>query len=612
MSLLRKAQQFRFSQIDSSSWYATRAYDAAIDEGNDSLAVDALFLEAWNRHRAGDLHGGINGFKKVLEYPAVAENDVGFIRALGRIGVIYTDLGMFDSAMVYMLRYDALVDEHISNTNTEAKLQLGELYRAMGRPDKSSEYKLEAIRRARISGRRVDHIMSLFYYLDDHLSKIGSAEIQPYLEEYLALLDDNEWDEDVKRQHTPLLFGQLNDEERVALLEDAVDQNIARGLSSGVLFLNRELAKAQDRLGRKSDALATAINGLQMARERRDMGHLLGYHHLLGSIYQDRQEYQQALVHLGAYYHLRDSLKTVTINRNLDSLNVKFETARKEKQIADQSLEIQRKTNQRNLLLGGLAMALWFGTFLVLYFWNRQRLTRKLAAQEAEISQQRIAQLEQEKQLLAMHSMIEGQEAERIRIARDLHDGLGGLLGTVKAHFSVIQNEIHKLESLNVYDEVDKLIDTASAEVRRISHNMAPHALRFGGLKDALHDLSVQLRTHGLAVTFEWPGDDIELEQSSEVMLYRIVQELTNNVIKYAQASQLLIQFNRVEDELSIIVEDNGRGFDVEQASMGLGLKSVESRVTFLHGSLDIDSVEGEGTTVTIQMPLRPVNPDTA
>ncbi|MDX1406678.1 MAG: histidine kinase [Saprospiraceae bacterium] len=612
LSLLRRAQQLRLSQVDSSSWYAARAYEAALEENNDSLAVDALFLKAWNTHSAGDLQGGIDEFKELLVYPGVAEDDVGYIRALGRVGVIYTDLGMFDSAMVYMLRYDQLVDQHIGTTNTEAKLHLGELYRAMGRLDKSNEYKLEAIRRARISGRRMDRIMSLFYYLDDNLSNIGSAEMQPYLEEYLTLIDVGEWDESVRRQHAPLLLGQLTDTERVNLLEAAVAQNKQRGLTWGILFLNSELARSLDRLDRDQEAIAAAKDGLKMARAHGDMGHLLGYHNLLASIYEEQSEYARALYHQGMYFRLRDSLKTISINRNLDSLNVRFETARKEAQIADQSLEIQRKTNQRNLLLAGLAMALWFGTFAALYFWNRNRLTRKLARQDAEISRQHIAQLEQEKQLLAMHSMIEGQEAERIRIARDLHDGLGGLLGTVKAHFSVIQNEIRKLESIDVYDEVDKLIDTASAEVRRISHNMAPHALRFGGLRDALHDLAVQLRTHGLAVTFEWPEGPVRLDQPTEVMIYRIVQELTNNVVKYANASHLLIQFTLVDEVLSFVVEDDGQGFDLARASTGLGLKSVGSRVTFLHGSLDIDSMKGEGTTVTVQIPLPEINPDTA
>jgi len=135
---------------------------------------------------------------------------------------------------------------------------------------------------------------------------------------------------------------------------------------------------------------------------------------------------------------------------------------------------------------------------------------------------------------------------------------------------------------------------------------MAPHALRLSGLHDALGDLAKQINTPDLDVEFQWYGVEDRMEESTEIMLYRIIQELTNNVIKYAQAKSLHIQVNRFNDQLSLIVEDDGRGFDLEavQRADGLGLRSVRSRVEFLKGTMDIDTRPGDGTLVSVRIPL--------
>jgi signal transduction histidine kinase len=154
--------------------------------------------------------------------------------------------------------------------------------------------------------------------------------------------------------------------------------------------------------------------------------------------------------------------------------------------------------------------------------------------------------------------------------------------------------------------KISELVDHASTEVRRISHNMAPQALRMGSLKDAISDLATHARVMGLTVEYEWHGSEDRLPENIEIMLYRITQELVHNVIKHAQATHLLVQINRFEHEISIVAEDNGIGFDasVSKPEHGLGLKSLHSRVEYLDGILDIDSQSGEGTTISIQVPV--------
>jgi len=205
-----------------------------------------------------------------------------------------------------------------------------------------------------------------------------------------------------------------------------------------------------------------------------------------------------------------------------------------------------------------------------------------------------------------MNAMMEGQEAERTRIAKDLHDGLGGLLSTVKAHFGNIQSEIKKIESLQVYNRAQEMMDEACEEVRRISHNLMPGALRLEGLKTAIEQLGKELsEAHTFEVKVEAINFNSRMQETQEVFIFRIIQETLNNIVKHANAKNVLIQISETDDEYHFIIEDDGKGFDPIQIKSGLGLKSIQSRVDFLKGNLDIDTRPGIGTTVSFHIPKK-------
>ena len=208
-----------------------------------------------------------------------------------------------------------------------------------------------------------------------------------------------------------------------------------------------------------------------------------------------------------------------------------------------------------------------------------------------------------------MSSLLEGQENERIRIAKDLHDGLGGLLTTVKAHFGKIQSEIEKVENIDIYNTANLMIDKAHDEVRRISHGLMPADLRAGGLPVAVRQLVHELKTvHEMATDFELVGfNGSRLDEKVELASYRIIQELINNLLKYAEAEKVFIQLSKFENEIQIIVEDDGVGFDYEaelKSGKGMGLKSIMSRVTQLNGEMDAVTGKSKGTSVTVNIPL--------
>jgi two-component system, NarL family, sensor kinase len=215
--------------------------------------------------------------------------------------------------------------------------------------------------------------------------------------------------------------------------------------------------------------------------------------------------------------------------------------------------------------------------------------------------QEQIKFLERQQQVVSLQSMVNGQETERTRIAKDLHDGLGGLFSTVKMHFSTLHHEQKQLQTDPLFSKSYDLINTASEEVRRIAHNMMPEVLLKMGVVQATQELCNSISAGKLLkVAMQSYGMEKRLNASTEIMLYRIIQELLNNIIKHADATEAIVQFNREGNCLSVTVEDNGRGFSMNEGDEKItaGLSSVKSRVQYLNGQLSIDSQTEIGTTV--------------
>jgi signal transduction histidine kinase len=603
--LLKKSREFQLVDLDSSSWYATQAYRLALDKNQHDLALKSQLILGRNFQKKGAFEQAVAVYKQLLTSTPEDTYPEEYVQAYGRIGDCYTNLGAFDSAMVYLIQFDQLVDHHWSPNKIDAKLFLGELYRAMGRIDQSDQYKIEAIRRSEKSGNTMERMIALHYYLDDHKHELQSEGFQKYFQDYARLMNARSISK-MDFSHVTMFLEDLNKQDKIDALENAVKEGSDLGYLSTILIFRASLIDIYLEDGDFSKALEHAEKGILLTDRVDDKRFKVDFNRYLFKIHEGLQNYDKAIYFLQAHHEAKDSLEDIQVSKNIDELSVQYETAKKENQIKQQQLELQKSRYQRNLLLGGLAMVLWFGGFLIFYLLNRNRVTKRLSLQEAHIQAQKINQLEQEKSLLAMSSMIEGQEAERKRIAQDLHDGLGGLLSNIKAQLHDIERRVDALSGINLYGKASEMIDKASKEVRRIAYNMMPVTLSRLGLKAAIEDLTVNLtQNHPLILETQLMGLEKRLKESQEVMLYRIVQELCNNVIKHAEATTLMIQTNRIENDLIIVVEDNGKGFDLNSKdhAPGIGIKSLESRVEYLKGNLDISSSKG-GTCVTVQVPV--------
>lgn len=214
--------------------------------------------------------------------------------------------------------------------------------------------------------------------------------------------------------------------------------------------------------------------------------------------------------------------------------------------------------------------------------------------------------LEEKKQgMVRFESILNGQETERKRIAQDLHDGLNGDLSAIKFKISDLKERGVDPSEKESFQEVITMIDQACSQVRRISHDLVPASIEEFGLIESMNQFCKKLNlAHSTQIDFQAFGTYQPLPQNYESRLYRIIQELLNNITKHAEAQQALVQINFHEDELSISVEDDGKGFDPHSVHKGIGLKNIRSRMKLLQGELDIKSSE-TGTSVHILVDLK-------
>lgn len=328
----------------------------------------------------------------------------------------------------------------------------------------------------------------------------------------------------------------------------------------------------------------------------------------LSELEEKRGNFPAAYKYLKEFVTVNDSVNSRTHRENIQALETKYQSEIKDAKISQldgekkiQALSLKQKSTLNYLLIIIIA-ALLTGAFLGYRIFRNRQL---LAKQQDELQQQQIRELQKDKQLIAVDAMLKGQEEERSRLAKDLHDGLGGLLSGVKFSLSNMKdNLIVTPDNMAVFERSLDMLDTSIKELRRVAHNMMPEMLSKFGLDEALREYCNTVNTTGIVtIKYQSVGMENRLEKPTEIIIYRIIQELLNNILKHAVASEALVQLIRENDRLNIVVEDNGKGFDkaIIEESKGAGWASIRSRVEYLKGQLDIHSQPEKGTLVNME-----------
>lgn len=369
-------------------------------------------------------------------------------------------------------------------------------------------------------------------------------------------------------------------------------------------------ASALWQLGRRTEAMRWTLRALDLAQGASDDR---AVSELLWALHERQDSLgrpDSALYYLRLQTEVADRINKTRFDERMARSEVLFDTERKERRIAEQqqaldlaASEDRRKSLQRNIFIGVAAFAALVAGLL----WRLARSRRQRLEQEKELHGKTVDELLQKNEITAMHAMFEGQEKERDRVARDLHDRVGSMLGNVKMQMEVLEERMDtdQQEREGQYKKVYGLLVETVGEVRRISHDMVAGTLARFGLEKALEGLCDSVRVTGrLAVELRVFGLENRLERGVEITVYRIVQELVGNTLKHAKATELSIDVTRTPGRLSVIVADNGVGFDTSAASEGMGLANVRKRAAAIGGAITIDSTPGKGTTVSVEGPV--------
>lgn len=307
-------------------------------------------------------------------------------------------------------------------------------------------------------------------------------------------------------------------------------------------------------------------------------------------------DYENASYYWKRYFNHRDSIKKDEIAEKISKLEVQLRTQEKDTTIgqltAEKSETASRLKNQR--ILNGLfiaAAALLFTLLtLILYIYKNKQKNHA----------DRIRQLETDNELAIAKALLEGEERERQRIGRDLHDSLGGTLAGIRIQLSELQQQQPEPSLERVIVQLEDSIN----EVRRIARNMVPESLLCSGLNTALQDLCVAFSSADTTIEYQSAGLSKKLPSPMQTNLYRIVQELLVNALRHGKADNIIVQCIQNENTILLTVEDNGQGFSQIHTvnSSGIGLKNIQHRVDYMQGQYNIESEPGVGTTINIEI----------
>lgn len=310
------------------------------------------------------------------------------------------------------------------------------------------------------------------------------------------------------------------------------------------------------------------------------------------------QQTDSAYNYLKRFIVLKDTLSQLNNRKLVNELDARYQSQKKEALLLSQQNTIYKKNVLNYILLGSGAVLILLSA---LGYYNYR--------QKQKLQQQRISELETQQQLMATAAVLKGEEQERTRLAKDLHDGLGGMLSGIKYSFNNMKgNLVMTEENRQAFERSMDMLDSSIQEMRRVAHSMMPEVLLKFGLDTALKDFCNDINRMGvIKVSYQSIGlKDVVVAQTSSIAIYRIVQELIHNTLKHAAATSAIVQVSHQNGHFSLTVEDDGKGFDKSMltSSPGIGWSNIKSRVDFLKGKMDVRSDENKGTSVHVEIEL--------
>jgi two-component system NarL family sensor kinase len=512
-------------------------------------------------------------FSKALDYELKSlktyeniNDEKGIAFCYNMIGIIYKDLKKPEEAIKYYLQ-SAKIKKNIADEKGLASTynNIGNVYKDKLNEDSSYKYYNLALllhdKNSNLSGKSMV------------LANIGSLKFK---------------------------LGKYQDALNYYLLGLDVEKQLADSNSIATSYIN--IGNTYTTLKQYVNARKYISDGLTILQKINDQEGVMSAYEMLAFLYQEERNFEEALNYYQKFISVRDSIMGNQEKEIIAEIQTKYEVEKKDLELAKNKAELEAKEKQtyfqKIIIISIILLLILIITSSFLYI--RKKQTEQKAKLNEEISKQKE---------IRTKAILDAEEKERRRIAQDLHDGVGQLLSAAKINLSQLESKINieTEEQKTTIQNALSLVDDSVKEVRTVSHNMMPNTLLKLGLASAVREFITKLgNAPSLKVDLEIVGLDSRLDNQTETVMYRVIQEIVNNIIKHAKASHISLQLIKHDDELNVMIEDNGIGFDSSDIDNfeGIGIKGIFTRIEFLGGSVHFDSTEGRGTTVIIDIPL--------
>ncbi|GAK97193.1 sensor histidine kinase [Nonlabens tegetincola] len=374
--------------------------------------------------------------------------------------------------------------------------------------------------------------------------------------------------------------------------------------SFAMLERYNNMAKVQLELERNAEALKSINISELYLKNYKNVGMDALIKRNKAEILYANKKYKEAAEYYQSYLILKDSVGEESQAGTIADLQTKYATAEKEKENALLKAGKLKAENSLYVLSIVLGIIIAGAGFFILYAYKQKKVleARELAEKE------KAEKLRKDQELASIDAMIAGQEQERKKIASDLHDDLGSSLTTVKMYIESVQSNVKEESAQTLLTNALNIIGETYSKVRTISHTQNSRVLGESGLVDTLEDLCDKINQAG-QTNVEVVSNELStpISNSKELNLFRIIQELLNNIIKHAKANNASINITSYQDKLDLIIEDDGIGFnyDPNYKTDGIGLHSIARKIENMNGSFEVDSAPGKGSTIMIEIPLK-------
>ncbi|WP_252586762.1 tetratricopeptide repeat protein [Solitalea agri] len=602
--------------LDSAFVLENTSKQAALNCYQSALAlskkINYKLGEAKSLHNSGIVYYGMaeyekarSFFKNAIDQYKIIKHGKGMSSCFSNIGNTYQLQDKLDSSLVYYQKAIEISQQYgLTESAGRGYSNMGMVFRKLNQTNKAYDYYTKAFEFAQKSKDSLTMAIALinqgtilddlgkkeeFYQKQVQALKIGELSNNDYVMK-LACLNIGEYFAIKKDYPSAIAYGQKSLAYSLKL-DIPYETERIKPVIARYYFLSGNYKKAE----------AILLESIQASKKLEASDITLDTYSILQELYETKGDFKQAYKYQTLHKHLSDTIFNETQVKTIHELEVKYQTSQKDKQLAtnklqitEKDLQIQRKNSWIIITVSVIGLLLTIVLITYLTYQNRQKLHK-----------QKLIALEKEKEVQLLEAMINGEEKERTRIAKDLHDGVGGMLSAAKMHFSAIKSNIQHSTNIEGFDLALSLLDESASEVRKTAHNLMPELLTTNGLKDALALFCKRISNPLTSVQFIAIGDIPRFKQSFELSVYRIVQELMNNVIKHSQAKDAIVQMSCHDELLLITVEDDGKGFNQNsEGKNGIGLSSLHSRVESFNGSMKIDSEERRGTTIYLEFDI--------